>query len=225
MIPNKQTTMQWMKAINTEKLTTFIGMLGVIFALLSLTQRANANPEHQWEVKKDKKGVEVSTRETKTGYKAVKATVQVNGTIQDFLILLDDIAVAPQWVDHCEKVELISKPSDSERVVITTFSAPWPVKDREMVTYSLTEIDKANNAASITISDASDSHPETSNKVRMQDVRGKWTLISVSESSTIVTYEGYGEPAGNMPQWLANQLVVSSTYKTFKNLRSILEKN
>ncbi len=223
MIPNKGTTMQWMNTRNRKANSALLFVFCLVVTPAFFVNHAVAAAQVEWEIKKAKKGITVSTRKTASGYKEVKATVTANATIQDFLALLDNTAIAPQWVDHCEKIELLAMPSDYERVVKTSFSAPWPVKDREMVTYSLTQFDEVNNIASIAISDASDNHPQTSSKIRMQGVKGKWTLITLDANSLSITYEGYGEPAGKMPKWLANRLVVTSTYKTFKNLRTTLE--
>jgi hypothetical protein len=204
-----------------KKFTTFSGILYCLISSVSVS--ANL-AESKWQVEKSQDGVAVFTRETPSGYKEVKAQVTIKSTPEEFLALLDKTQSAPLWIDKCRKVELLAKPSEHERIVRSTFAAPWPVKDRDMVTYSLTQIDKSTGNVIISISDRATQFALQDNVVRMQNVSGQWQLLTNSDYTTTIIYQGYGEPAGNLPTWLANTLVVSSLLTTFQNLRLILEK-
>ncbi|GAA0859208.1 START domain-containing protein [Aliiglaciecola litoralis] len=200
--------------------------LGLLVSLFISASVLADTADLAWEVATQKQGISVFTRATASGYKEIKASMTINAHPMDFVNLLENIALAPQWIANCRKVELLEKRGNFERVVKSTFSAPWPVQDREMVTYSFTSIDPNNGKITIDISDMSQRYPDDKDddNVRMLNVSGQWKLLKLENGLTTLSYQGYGEPAGNLPIWLSNQLVVSSVYTTFNNLREILQK-
>lgn len=40
-----------------------------------------------------------------------------------------------------------------------------------------------------------------------------------------VTYQGSGNPAGNLPQWITNDLLVQSTSETFEQMTQLLRED
>ncbi len=41
----------------------------------------------------------------------------------------------------------------------------------------------------------------------------------IDENTTEITYQGYGDPGGAVPNWLANRLIKNSSFETFVNMR------
>lgn len=191
-------------------------------ALTSLIFSRFSAATENWEVQKDDDGIKVYSRKTNSGYEEIKATTIVEALPIDMLTLLDNVAIASKWIDSAEKVELINSPSENERIVHSYFQAPWPVKNRDMVTHSKTIFKQAGDVE-IIVTDYSHVIPASNQYIRMENVRGVWSLKILAHGKMRVTYEGYGEPAGGLPVWLANRLVKSSTFNTFKQLRSQLE--
>ncbi|GAA6186312.1 START domain-containing protein [Aliiglaciecola sp. NS0011-25] len=181
-----------------------------------------AKPSREnWLLAKQTEHIKIHTVEDVSGYVWLKATITVKGVPEDFLTLLDNTAIAASWIDNCEKVELLASPSPVEKIVKTTFNAPWPAKDREMITKSFTEIDSATHTIRIQVQDYSEYYPPNNTLVRIQNVRGNWRITATSKNTMQIEYIGYGEPSGNLPIWRANKLVVSSMFKTFHNLGEI----
>jgi len=177
-----------------------------------------------WKFEKKSSDVELYSQKTRSGFLKVKATTELPIEADLFLALLENVDIADNWIANCEKVEVINSPSDNERIVHTYFSAPWPVRDRDMVTYSKTSFDEMTNTITIRVRDYSSKLPGVENYVRMKNVNGVWTIKNSDENNISITYEGFGEPAGNIPIWMANNLLKSSTFETFKNMRAILKK-
>ena len=75
------------------------------------------------------------------------------------------------------------------------------------------------------VSDYSSHYPANNDYVRIEDVKGQWIMQPIDSEQMTVSYQGYGEPSGNLPLWLANNLVKSSTYNTFEQMRTLLEFN
>ncbi|MEP4891870.1 MAG: START domain-containing protein [Aliiglaciecola sp.] len=182
-----------------------------------------ANPVSQnWLQVKQKGHIKVHTTSDPSGYVWLKASITVKGAPMDFVALLDDIDTAANWIDNCEKVELLASPSAQEKIVRTIFKAPWPVKEREMITKSITEMDTQQQNIKITIQDYPAYSSNNHNLVRIQNVQGQWLVKATTKNNMLIEYIGFGNPSGNLPIWLANKMMVSSMFKTFSNLGEIL---
>lgn len=218
MITNKPRMMQSNRTGIFKRLliNTMLLMLSPMFAI------AQQSDTQEWRVVKSKWGIEIATRPHANGYKYVRAKTKVHGSQTDFVKLLDNIEIGPDWIANCKKVELIASEGQSVRVVHTYFKAPWPVKDRDMVTRSNTVIDEHTGDITITVVDYGQNVAAADKHVRMEAVHGTWSLRTLTENEYELMYEGYGEPAGKIPLWLANQILVSSTFDTFVGIKKQL---
>ena len=68
----------------------------------------------------------------------------------------------------------------------------------------------------------SDALAEEDDYVRMTVAKGYWILTPTQEGTNI-EYSFLADPAGNIPAWLANQVIVDNPLKTIKGLREYLE--
>jgi hypothetical protein len=175
----------------------------------------------QWTLQKQQGSLSVFARPTSKGDYEVLAKTQTTNSLASVLFLLDDVERAPKWIAHCKKVVLINK-DGNKRWVHSLFDAPWPLKDRDMVTYSLISRNPETNAIKIEVHNRGELLPDENNFVRMQNVYGQWLISAIEPGLTEVRYQGAGNPAGNIPQWLANKLLIDSTFTTFQNMQRLL---
>ena len=173
-----------------------------------------------WVLEKQKGNVSIHSQETDSGYKdiLVKTTIDVKSSA--LIALLEDVAFYSQWMHNCLEVKIIENISPNERIINSFFNAPWPVKNRDMVV--LSEIKTENDRVSITLSDQGNSIPHHSKFVRMQNMHGVWQARKLENGQTEITYEGGGNPGGNLPIFLANNELIDSMFKTFQNLNKVI---
>ncbi|WP_156413662.1 START domain-containing protein [Lacimicrobium alkaliphilum] len=179
-------------------------------------EAACLTPSQGWEERKADENVEVYARRAGNSFE-ILAITRVKSAPEAFLTLLRDTEKAPEWIHSARQVTLLEQPKANEDLVHTIFNAPWPVKDRDMVTLSRIVSAPDDSELRIEISDASDRHPVTPETVRMLNVNGLWRLLP-QQDHTLICYQGSGDAAGNIPRWLSRSLLVSGTYKTFNNL-------
>ncbi len=173
-----------------------------------------------WLLVKNQSGISVYERMTPSGYIEIKAQMQLKSDQAHFIALLNDTKNVPMWFDRATKVTVLNKSSESEYIVHTQFDLTWPVKNRDMVTYSNYEI-MADGSLKIWIED-SDYLKPIANYVRIRDVKAHWLLEDIAENKMQITYQAYADPQGDIPQWLSNSMTTNSVFKTFKNLRKQL---
>lgn len=175
-----------------------------------------------WKIEKQQSNIVVYSRSGNDGYAEVLAKIQLQSSLSALLLLLDDAEIAPDWIDHCLQIEIVTSKSLNERLVHAQFSAPWPLKKRDMYTFSNTYQDLQTLEITIDISDRGEQYPPEKSFVRMQNVSGQWHIAPLENGMVEISYQGSGDPAGNIPRWLANKLLISSTYTTFSNLKHML---
>lgn len=193
----------------------------VLWILPMLSWADDATPI-AWHMAKSDNGITIQTRKHRDGLVEIRAQMLVPTTYAAFMNLLENSSNLPNWIDHVASSRVLKKISDHEHIVYTRFSAPWPARDRDMVTYS--QFQQFPGSLVLTIEDASDQYPEQEGFVRIKAVKATWTLEKLTNGMTHIDYTAFADPGGMLPNWLANKLSVSSAFNTFEALREQLPK-
>ena len=198
-------------------------LIGLILSLICGSVIAQ-----EWQLQKSQEPVQVFTRvkadpQRNLDYQEILATTIVSAPPHALINLLEETAKAPEWIDNCIQVTLLSKKTPHINIVQSTFAAPWPLKNRDMVT--LSTVHQEGEKIIIEITDAGDIYPQQQNTVRMQHVSGQWTISPKANGLTEIIYQGSGDPAGNIPAWLANKVLIMSTFNTFIKLTQRLNED
>jgi hypothetical protein len=188
--------------------------------ILSALLNSNTSWANDWKLEKQKNSVSIYSKQTDSGYKKIFVKTTVEANPHALVALLDDVAFTSQWIHNCIEVKLLKEVSPTERLVNSFFNAPWPVKNRDMVTFSTTTY--SDNAVQIQISDRGNTTPTHSEYVRMQNMHGLWEANTLENGKSEITYTGGGNPGGNLPIFIANRELITSMYKTFQNLNKVI---
>ena len=192
----------------------------VCFLVLAVLLQTSTSWADEWKLEKQKNNVSIYSKQTESGYKEILVKTIVEASPHALVALLDDVTFSPQWIHNCIEVKILSEVSLTERLVNSFFAAPWPIKDRDMVTLSTTIY--GDNNVQIEISDRGDATPHHAKYVRMQNMHGLWEAYTLENGKSEITYTGGGNPGGNLPTFIANRELISSMFKTFQNLNKVI---
>lgn len=195
----------------------WLAWLSALLPLLVWAENVSSGP---WELAKDQNGITIHVRQHRDGLVEIRAQMLLSTRYAAFMVLLQDSDNIPHWIDNVESSRVIKQISAFENIVYTRFAAPWPARDRDMVTYS--KFSQSTESLLLVIKDASDQYPEQQNYVRIKAVRATWKLEKLTNGLTHIEYTAFADPGGMLPNWLANKLSVSSALHTFENLRTQL---
>lgn len=179
--------------------------------------------QSDWKLAKSGDGVEIYTRDREEEkikeFRAITTVQQPQKQIEN---LLEDIEAYPSWQDNCEESEVIKR-IDKETVIGRyTSSTPFPFSDRDIV-LKMTKQPQSDGRMVYQIENAATSIEERKNFVRIPRAGGRWELESKGESATLVTYQFYADPGGNVPNWLVNMFIVQGPYNSFRQMKELLE--
>jgi hypothetical protein len=192
----------------------------VCLLVLTVLLASNTSWANDWKLEKQKNNVSIYSKKADTGYKKILVKTTVEANPHALIALLDDVAFTSQWIHNCIEVKILDQISPTERLINSFFTAPWPVKNRDMVFYSKTTF--SNNTVQIEISDRGDTTPQHPKYVRMQNMYGLWQASALDDGRSEITYTGSGNPGGNLPTFLANKELINSMFKTFQNLNKVI---
>jgi len=192
----------------------------VNFLVFSALLVSNSSWAKDWKLEKQKNTVSIYSKQTDSGYKEIMVKTIVETKPHALVALFNDVAFSSQWIHNCIEVEMLDVVSPSERLVNTFFEAPWPVKNRDMVT--LSSVITSDIAVQIKISDRGNAIPHHKKFVRMQNMHGLWEAKLIEDGKSEITYTGGGNPGGNLPTFVANGELISSMFKTFQNLNKVI---
>ncbi|HHF3253567.1 TPA: START domain-containing protein [Vibrio alginolyticus] len=195
--------------------------IGAVTLATLISAGADASANENWQFESDKNGITIYSREHSDGLVEIRARMFTPTSYGAFLTLLEDSDNIPNWIDNASHSRVLNQISATENIVYTQFKAPWPAKNRDMVTYSKYWVDELG--FTIEIKSAPDSYlAEQNGYVRIRSVDATWELQKLTNDTTLVEYKVFADPGGLLPNWLINKLSKESAWATFSNLRKEL---
>ena len=195
--------------------------MGAVTLATLISAGTDASANENWQFESDKNGITIYSREHSDGLVEIRARMFTPTSYGAFLTLLEDSDNIPNWIDNASHSRVLNQISATENIVYTQFKAPWPAKNRDMVTYSKYWVDELG--FTIEIKSAPDSYlAEQNGYVRIRSVDATWELQKLTNDTTLVEYKAFADPEGLLPNWLINKLSKESAWATFSNLRKEL---
>ncbi len=172
----------------------------------------------EWALRRDQDDIRVYSRASANGYDEVRATTRVKTTLSAFIALLHDTDHVPDWMESVSDVTVLEVTGQRSNVVHTRFHAPWPVANRDMVTFS--EYSQPTPCSLVLdISDRHDDLPGLAGYVRIIDVSSRWRLAVQPDGQVEIDYQAHADTAGHLPKWMANRASLQTVFGTFQALR------
>lgn len=173
-----------------------------------------------WEFKREQEGIQVYTADREgSGFKHFKATATVEANLEQMKAIFRDISNMHTWYDSVAENRLLQKIDVNEAIYTLILDMPWPVKDRASVIRA--KMETFDNGFEVrTQYDNSIKNPlSPEDYVLVHDIGSSWIVKSIDDKHVSITHQGYMDPAGSVPAWLAENSVEKGPIKTIQNLR------
>jgi hypothetical protein len=174
--------------------------------------------DSDWELKKEKSGIEVYIRSVEgSSFAEFKGIVTIqNSSLSEVLSVILDVKNYDKLFPDTENPRILKHKIEVK--------APWPVKARDAIYEQNAIVDNDGKHALVTLKPLPDFAGESKGFVRIQKGTGFWELTEDANHNVKVIYQFHGEPGGEVPAWLANSFVVTHPLKTLENLtRKVIE--
>jgi hypothetical protein len=185
-----------------------------------------ASETTDWKLRRDETGVQVYTRNVQgSPFEEFKAVVTIsNTTLTGVLDVIMDVKKYPVNFPNCGSSEVLVQKSKYDDIHYITIDAPWPVTDRDAIYEAATTLSVDGKHARVKLSPHGDYIKEKPNLIRVHNGSGFWELDEVGANEIRVVYQFHADPAGAIPAWLANSVIVMNPLKTMESLRDLAKK-
>lgn len=190
-------------------------------AFICLLLLSAAVPLDDWELARDKAGIQVYTRKVEGNpLKEYKAVTTLPTTLEAAVGLLRDVDHYSTWVYNCEESHVVKRLSSDDFYVYYHIKSPWPIADRDMVIHVQFQeragevVCRQTNAPTLV--------PEVAGRVRLPVMDATWEFIPQENGEIKISQRVLTAPGGSIPGWLANAAVVDAPFESFTRLRAAL---
>ena len=196
-------------------------IIGLLFLIQGLVSTLSAQ---SWEFVKEEDGIKIYTRqEAGKALKEFKGVTVINAPVEKVFSVVEDVNHIEWWDENLIDIKVLSYEKNKRDKYYMVYDSPWPVSNRDLYAEVTVVIDEAKRVYTITSVALSSGIPGDDDQVRIRDYRQKWTITPAGENSTHVVFEGYIDPAGKIPGWLSNKLLIQSPVSSILGLRKRLE--
>ena len=177
-----------------------------------------------WTLAKDKDGIQVYTRKVPNwGIKEFKAITLVKTNLNQALELIRKVEGHNDWMYNTQESKTLKTQGPNLFFGYSRVPAPWPVSDRDNVTrYEVKQI--SPQEIHINMRAANElQHPEVKGCVRIKRMEGQWRLRDLQNGQIEITQQALADPAGSIPDWLANSAIIDTPFSTLQSMRKKIQ--
>jgi len=183
----------------------------------------NSYAQDDWELRRDKEGIVIYTRESKDSHlKEYRASAIIDSPIMEVYQFLKDLEYRPAWVIRCTGLEIIDTTAGNHILYHTSYDIPWPLADRDLIVEVDLSFDTENRKARLFTTHSDIEYPLENGMVRMSPYREDVILEELDSQHTRFTAEGFADPGGHVPAWLVNMFLVDGIYDSVISTRKII---
>ncbi len=195
----------------------------VIFSVLFLSCAMMAQ---SWDFIKEKEGIKIYTRmEEGKSLKSYKGVTDIKAPAEKIFSLLENVNNTDWWDKNLNQIKVLLYEKNKRAQYYLVYDLPWPVTDRDLCVSVTVSIDPVTGVSRITAVPLPGGVPEHEDMIRIREYRQTWTVTPAGKDQAHVELEGYVDPAGNIPDWLSNMLIVDSPFKVISGVKKRMENN
>ena len=116
----------------------------------------------------------------------------------------------------------ISDINDMDEVRLA-INMPFPFTDRDY-TVKFERLEDNNSVSYLYEPIVTQNFPQDKRYIRLINARGGWSLVTLDENSTLVTYDWNGDMRGNFPRWAYTQAWIRQGTEIMLDLREEINK-
>lgn len=212
---------------NTYHAEQNMKLINVICAVALLsTMPVSYEGNNVWKLKFQKDGIRIhSSKHAGSQIDELKGECVVDASIETIAEVMLDVSSYPEWVADCAEARKFDCSDLYTCKLYFDLAMPWPVRDRDIVLQSSTDIELSQGRIVGTVYALSDELvPLHKNRIRITSMYGKWVFERISEDKTMATFTTWADPSGLIPATIINMASVDIPYRTLKGLQMMVQK-
>lgn len=207
------------RKINGMKSDHFLYLTFLILMISNLDLNAQ-----DWEFAKERDGIKIFTRHDSASlYKSFKGEIDLQSDVNTVSNLIEDVQKFDEWDDDITNIRVLdAKPGKFIRYYVQ-YDVRWPFTDRDLCVDAEIRTDPGTDARIISSWSDPGALPEDPEFVRIEKFWQKWTITRAGAGKVHLILEGFADPAGDVPAWLANLAITATPLNLLRKIREALE--
>jgi hypothetical protein len=181
-------------------------------------------PAQSWTFVKSQDGINLYTRkEGGSSLKSFKGVMDVKSTMEKVCDLVGNVKNHDWWDENLREIKVLSFEKDKYFQYYLIYHVPWPFTDRDLCVEANVSIDPVTGSRTITATPLDNMIPEKPDLIRIKKYWQKWTIQPIGNGVVRLTLEGFVDPAGNVPSWLYNMVIVETPLKVMRRVKKFVQ--
>jgi hypothetical protein len=191
-----------------------------IFTILLLLAGTSFLPAQGWKFIKEKDGIRLYTRLEKGGpFKSFRGETKIRADIEKVSALIGNPANSDWWGDDVSDIRVLLFNKNRNIRYYFIYHVPWPFTDRDLVADVEISEDPETFTRTVFSKPLPGAVPEKEGIIRVTDFWQKWTIHPLSNGMIHIVLEGYIDPAGSVPAWLYNIVVIDTPLRLLNEVQ------
>ena len=193
----------------------------LLFFLLIITIDISAQ---KWDFVKEQEGIKLYTRKDEnSSLKSFKGVMDVTTTMDKVCNLLGNVKNHSWWDENLREIKVLTYEENKYFQYYLIYHVPWPFTDRDLCVEANVNTDPLTHRRTITATPLSNVIPEKPDLIRIKKYWQKWTIQPMENGVIHLTLEGFVDPAGNVPSWLYNMVIVETPLKVMRRVKKFVQ--
>ncbi len=173
-----------------------------------------------WTFVKERDGIRLYTcTHEGSAFKSFHGEMEISGDFEQVSALIGDPSNLDWWAGNVKNIQVLLFEKDKQIRYYFEYHVPWPFTNRDLATQTRISADSITGAKTIFSTPLKGVVPLKPGLVRVTDYWQKWTLEPAGNGMIHITLEGFIDPAGDVPAWLYNIVVVDIPLKLLQAVR------
>ena len=203
-------------------LPPFLAFIVALSAVIFFAYTPLKAGEEEWVFVYEADGITVHKRiKEDTIFFEFKSTGVLTGKISDYLSVILDTEIMPDWAPQCIEAQNVESINDREAIIYVACNGVWPVADRDYVARRtiISDPEKSTVQVNIDLTEDYDA-PDINSRVHIPYLQCCWILKKINPSRTHIELRACVDPGGWLPAWIVNWGYRWIPYRYLKNLES-----
>jgi hypothetical protein len=178
-----------------------------------------------WDYIKEKDSIKLYTRlETGKSLKSYRGITSINAPAEKIFAVMEDINNTDWWDKNLTQIKVLLYEKDKRAQYYLVYDLPFPLTDRDLCANVTITINRMTGEHRINAVAQNGVIPERNDLVRIKDYRQTWTIKPDGKEMTNIMLEGFIDPAGTVPPWIYNMMIIETPVKVIRGLRERMKR-
>jgi hypothetical protein len=177
-----------------------------------------------WNFVKEKNGIRMFTQvQEGSSFKCFKGETDFHATMEQLGQYIGVANNFDQWDENIRDLRVLASLPGQQVDCYFVYKTPWPLSNRDFYARVDVMYDTATRTKTVYAYPLEGEHPSRDGVVRIKDYWLRWILTETDGQTIHGIIEGFIDPAGMVPSWLYNLVIVEAPYKVMSGIKHRVE--